>query len=161
MINNVTLVGRITADPVTKVIGEGTSVVNFTLAVNRPYKDEIGEYQADFIMCQAWNQKAEFIGSYVKKGDLLGITGSINTRTYEKDEVTHYVTEVNVNHVQSLQSKKEAAPSFTTVEEVQDAWRAEWDKKSVGLDAKAKATLKKQLEAKYQPQIAALEDLPF
>jgi len=164
MLNNVSLVGRLTKDPEVKVIGQGTAVCNFTLAVNRNFKNDAGEVEADFIQCQAWKGQAEFIGSYLKKGNLISLTGSINTRTYEKDGITRYITEVNVNNVQSLESKKSDTPQLNTVGEVKAAWTAEWDQRSVGLDAASKENLKKELAAKYQPQIDKLEqktDLPF
>lgn len=165
MLNNVSLVGRLTKDPEVKVIGAGTAVCNFTLAVNRNYKDESGETQADFIQCQAWKKTAEFIGSYVKKGNLVSITGAINTRTYEKDGVTHYVTEVNVNQVNSLEKRQEKElDTMVTVEELKAAWTGEFNKRSVGLDSASKANLKKELTQKYQPQIDKIEEslkMPF
>ena len=163
MLNVVTLVGRPTKDPEIKIIGEGTVVCNFTLAVNRPYTNKDGEDQADFINCQAWGKQAEFLGTWVGKGQLIGVVGSINTRTYQKDDVTHYVTEVNVSSVQALErSKREHAQE--TEEFIKAEWNAEWNKRSVGLDAKAKASLKAELTKKYQPRIDALTpatDLPF
>jgi|LGVE01.1.fsa_nt_gb single-strand DNA-binding protein len=162
MLNNVSLVGRLTKAPEVKIIGEGTPVCNFTLAVNRPYKDKDGENQADFIQCQAWKKQAEFIGTYIQKGQLVSITGSINTRTYEKDGVTHYVTEVNVNQVQSLERKDKA--EIVTVGSIKNDWNAEWEKRSVGLDATSKSSLKTELGKKYQPLIDAQmkkDDLPF
>jgi single-strand DNA-binding protein len=161
MLNVVALNGRLTKDPEVKVVTE-KSVVNFTLAVNRNYKNKDGEVEADFIQCQAWDKPAEFIGSYVKKGNLVSIAGSIHTRTYEKDAVRHYVTEINVNSVQQLEKKKdtEDAP-LKTVSQLKEEQKAEWDKRSPGLDAQAKDNLKKELTQKYQPQIDALEDNPF
>lgn len=164
MMNVVTLVGRPTKELELKIIGEGTPVCNFTLAVNRPYKNKDGENEADFIQCQAWNKQAEFLGTYIQKGQLIGIVGSINTRTYEKDGVTHYVTEVNVNSVQSLEFKEKAEAE--SEEAIKAQWIAEWNKRSAGLDPKAKENLKRELTKKYQPRIDALmmqvkEELPF
>lgn len=166
MLNNVSLVGRLTKDPEVKTIGEGTAVCNFTLAVNRPYKNKDGENEADFIQCQAWNKQAEFIGSYLTKGQLIGVTGAINTRSYEKDGQTHYVTEVNLNSVQSLERKEESNAGTETEASIKKEWEAEWAKRSVGLDAAAKKTLKEDLRKKYQPRINKLEmtknsDLPY
>ena len=155
--NNVSLIGRLTKDPEVRLAGEDTKVCNFTLAVNRPYKDA----PTDFIQCQAWKQQADFIGTYLKKGQLIAVTGSVQTRTYEKDGVTHYVTEINVNGVESLEKR------VTSEQEIRDKWTNDWNTKSVGLDAKAKAILKKDLEKIYQPQIDKIkaspieEDLPF
>lgn len=163
MLNNVSLVGRLTKDPELKVIGEGTTVCNFTLAVNRPYKDKDGEQQCDFIQCQAWKKPAEFIGTYLNKGNLISITGAINTRTYEKDGEKKYVTEVNVNQVSSLEKKsdQEAAAPLKTVNQLKEEQKNEWNKRSVGLDSTSKANLKKELVQKYQPQIDKIEDNPF
>lgn len=165
MLNNVSLVGRLTKDPEVKTINENTTVCNFTIAVNRPFAKD-GDQQADFIQCQAWNKQADFIGTYLVKGQLVAVTGAINTRTYEKDGSTHYVTEVNINSVQSLEKK---APA--TEDGIRTQWTKEWDQRSAGLDAKGKASLKKELTAKYQPMIDALQkpsgegkpedDLPF
>jgi len=163
MLNNVSLVGRLTKDPELKTIGgDAIPVCNFTLAVNRPYKDKDGERQADFIQCQAWKKQAEFIGTYLAKGNLVSITGSINTRTYDKDDVTHYVTEINVNQVTSLEKKDTGDVTRSlTVEDLQSAWKTEYAKRGVGLDSKAKQALKVELTKKYQPQIDELSDLPF
>lgn len=160
MLNNVSLVGRLTKDPEVKTLNENTTVCNFTLAVNRPFAKEDSEQTADFIQCQAWNKQADFIGTYLVKGQMIAVTGAINTRTYEKDGVTHFITEVNCNSVQSL----ERAP-LKTEEQIRTQWTKEWDQRSSGLDAKAKATLKKELEDKYQPMINALpkpeDEKPF
>ena len=163
MLNNVSLVGRLTKDPEVKIIGEGTAICNFTLACNRPYKDANGEKQADFISCQAWKGQAEFIGSYMKKGNLIAITGAINTRTYDKDDVKHYVTEVNVSSVQSLEKKDDSDQgSIATEDSIKKIWNDEWAKRSVGLDASSKSNLKNELAKKYQVQIDSLQsDLPY
>lgn len=165
MQNVVALVGRLTKDPEVKVIGEGTSVCNFTLAVNRPYKNKDGEHEADFIQCQAWKSQAEFIGSYMKKGNLIAINGSINTRTYDKDGVTKYITEVNVSQVQSLEKKDtNSQVAEKNSAQLKEQWTAEWNKRSVGLDPASSETLRKELATKYQPLVDAAEkkeSLPF
>lgn len=82
MINRVVLVGRITRDPETQQTNTGIPYVRFTLAVNRPFKDQNGERQADFINCVAWRQQAEFLRNYVKKGNQLAVEGRIQTNSY-------------------------------------------------------------------------------
>ena len=82
MINRVVLVGRITRDPETQQTNTGIPYVRFSLAVNRPFKDQNGERQADFINCVAWRQQAEFLRSYVKKGNQLAVEGRIQTNSY-------------------------------------------------------------------------------
>jgi single-strand DNA-binding protein len=106
MINNVTLVGRLTKDPELKYTASGVAVANFTLAVNRPFKDQSGENQADFINITVWRKPAENAANFLKKGSLAGVTGSIQTRNYEgTDGKRVYVTEVVADRVQFLDSK--------------------------------------------------------
>lgn len=82
MINRVVLVGRITRDPETQQTNTGIPYVRFTLAVNRPFKDQNGERQADFINCVAWRSQADFMRSFVKKGNQLAVEGRIQTNNY-------------------------------------------------------------------------------
>ena len=108
MINRVVLVGRITKDPEVKKTQSGVSIVNFTLAVNRQFKSQDGEQEADFINCVAWRNQADFIGNYITKGALLGVEGRIQTRTYEDQTgKTVYITEVVCDTVQSLESRSQ------------------------------------------------------
>ena len=104
MINKVILVGRITRDPEVKMINADTAVCNFSLACNRPYTRENGEREADFINCVAWRKQAENMGKFVKKGQLLGIEGRIQVRTYEQDGQKRYQTEVYCDQVTFLES---------------------------------------------------------
>lgn len=106
MLNNVTLVGRLTADPELKEVGEN-KVCNFSVAVQRSYKNADGNYEADFINCSVWNQIAENLCEYCHKGDIVGIKGSLMQSNYEKDGVKHYKLEVKVEKVTFLSSKKE------------------------------------------------------
>ena len=112
MINRVVLVGRITRDPELRKTNTGTSVISFTLAVNRRFAKD-GEQQADFINCQAWRQSADFMANYVKQGALLGVEGRIQTRNYkDQSDRTVYVTEVVCDSVQILAQKRaEEAPN--------------------------------------------------
>ena len=110
--NRVCLIGRITRDPELRKTNTGTSVINFTLAVNRRFaKDD--EQKADFINCQAWRQSADFMANYVKQGALLGIEGRIQTRNYkDQSDRTVYVIEVVCDSVQILAQKRaEEAPN--------------------------------------------------
>ena len=110
--NRVCLIGRITRDPELRKTNTGTSVINFTLAVNRRFaKDE--EQKADFINCQAWRQSADFMANYVKQGALIGVEGRIQTRNYkDQNDRTVYVTEVVCDSVQILAQKRaEEAPN--------------------------------------------------
>lgn len=103
--NNVILIGRLTNDLELKEVGE-SKVINFSLAVPRSYKNKDGEVDTDFINCSIWNASAENMKEFCKKGDLLAVEGSLQTSTYEKDEVKHYKTEVRVDRVRFLPQKK-------------------------------------------------------
>lgn len=106
MINNVTLVGRLTKDIDLRYTGNGTAVGNFNLAVNRPFKTQSGEQEADFIRCVVWRKAAENMANYTSKGSLVGITGRIQTRSYDdKDGKRVYITEVVCENVQYLDTK--------------------------------------------------------
>lgn len=101
--NNVSLIGRLTKDVQERRTQNGTPVVSFTLAVDRRKKED----GADFIPCIAWDKAAETIAKYVHKGDMFGVTGHIQTRSYEKDGRTNYVTEVVTTSFQFLERKRE------------------------------------------------------
>lgn len=107
MMNRVILVGRLTADPDLRYTQSGVGVTNFTLAVNRSFKNADGEQQADFIQCQVWKKQAENVANYLKKGSLCGVDGRIQTRNYEgADGKRVYVTEIVADSVQFLDTKK-------------------------------------------------------
>lgn len=102
-LNQVTLVGRLTKDIELKYTNNGTAVTRFTLAVNRNYKNKQGEYDADFIVCQAWSKTAEFLSSHGSKGGRLGVVGRIQTRNYEDQNGNRvYVTEVVTDQVDMI-----------------------------------------------------------
>ncbi|RSD27075.1 single-stranded DNA-binding protein [Mesobacillus subterraneus] len=106
MINQVTLVGRLTKDPDLRWTPDGKAVSNITLAVNRHYKNASGEIDADFVHCILWGKTAENTSNYCKKGSVLGVTGRIQTRHYDNQEGKRvYVTEVVAEGVRFLSSK--------------------------------------------------------
>lgn len=106
MINNVVLVGRLTKDPDLKYTASGTAVSTFTLAVNRNFTNQSGNREADFINCVIWRKSAETLANYAKKGTLLGVTGRIQTRSYENQQGQRvYVTEVVAENFQLLESR--------------------------------------------------------
>lgn len=106
MINHVTLVGRLTKDPELRYTAEGKMFLPIVLAVNRHYRSQEGEVEADFVLCMLWNKNAENTAKYCRKGSLIGVLGSIQTRNYENKEGKKvYVTEVAVKTVQFLSSK--------------------------------------------------------
>ena len=106
MINNTVLVGRLTKDVELRYTPSNVAVATFTLAVNRTFKNENGEREADFINCVMWRQQAENLASWAKKGALIGITGRIQTRSYDNQQGQRvYVTEVVAEQFQLLESK--------------------------------------------------------
>lgn len=102
--NKVQLVGRLTKDPEMKTTSNQTQFCQFTLAVDRRFKDANGQRQADFISCLAWRQTAEFIAKYFKKGNRIGVVGSIQTRSYEKDGQKTFVTEVVIDEAEFVEN---------------------------------------------------------
>lgn len=106
MINNTTLVGRLTKNPELRYTGSGIGVVSFSLAVERNYTNAQGERETDFINCVAWRGTAETLANFAVKGSLVGITGNIQTRNYQNNEGrTIYITEVVVDNFQMLEPK--------------------------------------------------------
>ena len=106
MINNVVLVGRLTRDAELRYTQSNIAVATFTLAVNRPFKNEAGDRDADFINCVIWRQSAENLANWAKKGSLIGITGVIQTRSYDNQQGQRvYVTEVVASNFQLLESR--------------------------------------------------------
>lgn len=109
MINDVVLIGRITKDIEVKSTSSGIPVSQFILAVDRPFKNEDGERDADFISCVIWRKGAENLSKFTHKGSLIGIQGRLQTRSYEnKDGQRVFVTEVVIDHFSLLDSKKES-----------------------------------------------------
>lgn len=100
--NNISLTGRLTKVPETRQVGE-YSIVSFTLAVERRDKNRT----TDFIPCQAWNKTGAIIATYAKKGDMVGVTGSLETRSYDKDGERRTAFDINVSSVDLLGGKKE------------------------------------------------------
>ena len=111
MFNLVVLTGRLTADPELKTTANGLSVTTFSIAVDRRYRSG-EERQTDFINIVAWRQSAEFVAKYFKKGNLIGIEGSIQTRRYQdKNGNNRTVFEVVANNVQFVESKRDSSPA--------------------------------------------------
>ena len=115
MINNVVLVGRLVRDVDLKYTNSGRAATNFTLAVNRDFKNEQGVNEADFISCAAFGKQAENMARFLGKGSLIGVEGRISTRSYQaKDGKTVYVTEVITSKIGFLESKKQGTTSQQT-----------------------------------------------
>lgn len=105
--NKVFLVGRLTRDPELRYVNNEVPVVNFNVAVNRPYEFGNGERKADFINVVLWRRQAEAVNKYLSKGSLVAIDGMIQTRSYDnKDGVRVYVTEVLAQRIKFLDSRR-------------------------------------------------------
>ena len=109
--NQVNLIGRLTKAPELRYTQDNKAVATFTLAVNRGYGEN---KQADFINIVVWEKQAENVSKYLEKGSLIGLTGRVQTRSYDATDGTkRYVTEIVANNVEFLESKKELQPSDT------------------------------------------------
>ena len=105
--NKVIIIGRNTKDIELRSTQGGTSVVEFSIAVKRTFKNANGEYESDFFNCIAFSKLADTISRYVKKGDQVGIEGRLQTRNYtNKEGKKVYVTEIIVENVEFLQNKR-------------------------------------------------------
>ena len=110
--NNVNLIGRLTADPELKRTQSGTAMVRFSIAVDRAYTKQDEEKQADFINCVAWDKKAEFICKYFSKGQKIALMGSIRTGSYtDKDGNKRNTVDVWVDNVEFCESRKQGGTS--------------------------------------------------
>ena len=110
--NKVELIGRLTKDPEIRNTANQVPFCNFTLAVDRSFKDSNGQRQADFINCVAWRQTATFIQKYFRKGNRLGICGSIQTRSYQDQNGQKvFVTEVIADEAEFIESNNAQAPA--------------------------------------------------
>lgn len=113
MINNVTLLGRLTAAPELKTTrNSGQSVTAFTIAVERRYQNKDGEKITDFINCVAWRNTAEFISKYFKKGDPIVVVGEIQTRKYQdKQGNSRIAVEVIIDYARFVPTNNSGNPA--------------------------------------------------
>lgn len=109
MLNQTVVVGRIVKNPELKETESGRKVTNITLAVPRSFKNINGEYETDFIPCVLWKGVAETTTAYCKKGDLVGIKGRIQTRSFQENDLKKHVMELVAEKVTFLSSKKKEA----------------------------------------------------
>lgn len=117
--NNCTFIGRLTRDPEIKIFGDDGKIANFTIAVRKFGKIKEGEPDADFFRMTAFGKTAEIVELYCVKGREVGVTARCKNRSYEKDGVTHHVTEFTVNEINLIGSSnkddnKSQAPSAPT-----------------------------------------------
>ncbi len=117
MLNCAAIMGRLTADPELKKTATGTSVISFTVAVDRNFVKQGEERQADFIDVVAWRQTAEFVSKYFHRGSMIAVNGSIQTRNWEdKNGNKRKSTEVVADNVSFCGSRAESGSSTRTEE---------------------------------------------
>ena len=107
MLNQVVLVGRLVREPEIQKTEKNKEVLRITLAVPRSFKNSNGEYDTDFIDCTLWDMIARSTTDYCHKGDIIGVKGRIQTRSYEKDGEKKYATEVIAEKVTFLSSNSQ------------------------------------------------------
>ena len=128
---------------------------------------KVGNIIKVYANVSAFGNTAEFVGTYVTKGNLIGVQGSLTTRTYEKDGQTHYVVDIRADKVLSYATKsqtidKPVTGEKETEEDIKALMNKEFAKRSVGLDKEAKENLLKDIRKRYQARLdAASTDLPF
>lgn len=128
--NQVNLLGRLTADPELRQTQSGIASCQFTIAVNRKFKNNNGEYDADFISCVAWRQTAEFVSRYFSKGSMIAVSGSLRTGKYQDknhSDVTHYTTDVYVDNVEFTGEKKQQGTTSSNQQPAQQQQRPQYD----------------------------------
>lgn len=107
--NKAILTGRLGKDPAVKTLTSGSTVANFNLAVQRPFKDRNGEKDTDWLPIVVWGTQAENCNLYLHKGSKVAVTGRIQTRTYQKaDGTTAYITEIVAEDIEYLDSRERA-----------------------------------------------------
>lgn len=109
MLNHITIQGRLTADPELKTIADGTSYCRFTIAVDRPRKNENGEKIADFFNCIVWRKTAEIVSNWFSKGDWITIVGSLRNQIWMKDDEKRTSTQILVKEVHFTGNKKNSS----------------------------------------------------
>lgn len=148
MLNRVVLVGRLTKDVDLRYTQSGKAVGNFTVAVNRPFKNQQGENEADFINSVAWGKQAENLANYMKKGSQIGVDGRLQSRTYENQQgQTVFITEVVADSVQFLETKKDNQPQNAV-----DTYNQQWQ---------GSQQTKDPFQNNVEPIDISDQDLPF
>lgn len=112
MINKVILMGRLVADPELKHTQSDVPVVSTRIAVDRDFKSASGERQADFIDIVCWRERAEFVSRYFRKGNMIAVVGSLQSRQFEtKDGQKRTAYEVVCDQVSFTGEKASNAPT--------------------------------------------------
>ena len=116
MLNHITLMGRLVKDPETRYTKANDPVASFTIAVDRDFQKD----QTDFISCVAWRKTGEFIGKYFRKGSMIALTGSLQSRSWTDKEGNKRISwEVNVDHAYFAEQKRSEfqQPAFVEVDD--------------------------------------------
>lgn len=128
MINNVTLIGRLTRDAELRYTQTNIATAQFNIACNRNFKNANDEYDADFINCVMWREQAERFCNWTRKGMLVGITGRIQTRSYENQQgQCVYVTEVVAENFQILEKRDNTANQNSMAEQMPPSYTSPMD----------------------------------
>lgn len=109
--NKVILIGNLAADPESRTTQSGVQQCTLRLAVQRRFANQQGQREADFFNVVCWRQTAEFAARYLAKGRKVAVEGSVQNRSYTaQDGSKRYVTEINAEHIESLDRAPETAP---------------------------------------------------
>lgn len=128
MINNVTLIGRLTRDAELRYTPNNIATAQFNIACNRNFKNANDEYDADFINCVMWREQAERFCNWTRKGMLVGIVGRIQTRSYENQQGQRvYVTEVVAENFQVLEKRDNTANQNSMTEQMPPSFASQID----------------------------------
>lgn len=134
MINNVTLIGRLTRDAELRYTPSNIATAQFNIACNRNFKNANDEYDADFINCVMWREQAERFCNWTRKGMLVGITGRIQTRNYENNNGKRvYVTEVVAENFQVLEKRDNTANQNSMADQMPASFTSPMDITDDGL----------------------------
>ena len=106
--NKIVLLGRLTSDPTVRYTQTGKVVCQFTLAVDRPFANQEGQREADFVPVVIWGKAAELVGNSCQKGHRILVEGRLQIRSYDaKDGTKRWVTEVIANSVEFIERKSD------------------------------------------------------
>lgn len=135
MLNKAILMGRMVQNPELKYTPSNIPVVSFTIAVNRNFKDQDGQYPTDFLDCVAWRNTAEFVSKYFQKGSLCALEGTIQTRMWEdKNGNKRKAVEIIADNVYFAESKKNSDNIPSNYEPDINAYSTEDEFEEVGND---------------------------
>lgn len=163
MLNRVVLVGRLTKDPDLRYTANGVAVANFTVAVNRPFSNQQGEREADFINCVVWRRPAENLANFMSKGSLVGVDGRVQTRNFEgQDGKRVFVTEIVADSVQFLESKGSGGSNSQRSGQGVDAYnKAQDQSQSSNTNSNSNQNESDPFKDNGEPIDISDDDLPF